>query len=61
MYIMLCEFLIFILLKFSFKLIHKKAKGPSEQNLWMWGCNIYKLSLNKVKAKENIPKVYSSN
>jgi len=28
MYIMLCEFLIFMLLKFSLKLIHKKAKGP---------------------------------
>ena len=26
--IMLCEFLIFMLLKFSLKLIHKKAKGP---------------------------------
>jgi len=26
-YIILCEFLIFMLLKFSLKLIHKKAKG----------------------------------
>ena len=26
MYIMLCEFLIFML--FSFKIVHKKAKGP---------------------------------
>ena len=30
MYIMLCEFLVFIL--FSFKLIHKKAQSPRQVN-----------------------------
>ena len=44
MYVMLCEFPIFML--FSLKLIHKKAKSPRWVNsLDAEICNIYKLSL----------------
>ena len=60
MYIKLYEFLILMLLKFLLKLIQRKLKGQDKKNLWTQGCNVYKLSLNKVKAKYNKPMVYSS-
>ena len=61
MYIKLYEFLILMLLKFLLKLIQRKLKGQDKKNLWTQGCNVYKLSLIKVKAKYNKPMVYSYN